>query len=1289
MRIFIFALLLFKSDSLLFRIKNYKNMEFYSNLTYLYNDALMKTRSNSLDGAIACTKNLVGCSSVINWSSVLFNNDNIVLIKRDILPIYLSPPPLPPMLPPVQPSPSPPLFRTMKAQLLSPLSGCNITISRSLNDQVVEPLQLQTTESGIIQIPFGSNRKYVKTSNECYDKLLLEFKNKLYYSKSDIGESCNTYYASIGVPLITTSFASQLNIFTTLGSILIEDYGYNETSSNDVISKYFELENHTNIWTTDYLQDTEQNQKMINHTITMIGLVNNLRQISIDQTFYKYTDMDHSLYKSGGCHISSELISKFNTSQYIYIITSKIIQDINLNKHATIDYGNLLEHIYVNLTGDDSVNGDCNTIRSNSGCYENVNTVYWDHSDYLITNYSKIQCIMYLFLTIDGVSINSTVSIIGKQSHQMQLVFPCPFKNPDVQCNRYTRSGLPTESAYCGIIRIKNFDNDLCSNSDEICTLDLMNYFYLPISPPSSPPPSPLLPPTVVGYTILDSNLTLYNCSYGLSTIPNLAHANILELSETSVSKLVHTQVTSFNISSEFSSEFDIMVVYCFENSNPIIFMGFVNTYVNIITTYGIIDILSRIQQIDEYNIEEIKKTVSNEQSAILLNLHSIPLQTYKRTGQLIYRDTIWNTVTSTLQGASTGEFLFKNNYLEFITKQTLFAQQFDKCKNVLTMFSMMISLQKRFSAYYLSNPNDNVLYNIVFQINGPLSLTNMIDISLREICGNTVPQVSGVNQFTSTLDWAYIPYPPPPPPKPPSDPPMLPPLPTVKNTVCSESCFYYGDVPPGLYVLNGKTYNNTISRNCPYSGDRMKCQNLGSYPDKCLQYFGIREYQKLSILFKPSNEDCIDENTCLFRIPYPDGYTISEYPIFTYTNTPFVEQDCAAFLSLPQYTTSGNGVCEDGGNINIHGGTKNSETNFCRLGGDCLDCGVRYRPNFGTSSPGEYQKFDINTANIEYTLDGCDDSCIFHSDGICDEPTGAAYSKYFNFTKYGTGNVPCDTGTDCSDCTLPPSPPPTPPPSPPPPPPGILAFSGTISTLGYQVQCRIQLKDYYQTCNSKLAESNPMTLAQCQDFATRQGYKLIDASSQRIGLCYVSLPKWVLIDTTNVQYCGVHDSLCVCQPVYQSISDQVGRYSINITTSAYNTNPYLVAEPASVCLSSLTASSLEHRLYTIIDSTRMTHFTTIGFFLMNQFNLSKEEASYIIKEKFEINISFEIWEYDEYIENDNITMIPFMPRTYLVENIVKCVINAVQLETKTLGYDYDIKAFEAFSNYIYYNDNT
>ena len=152
MRIFIFALLLFKCDSLLFRIRKYKNItEFYSYLTYLYNDALMKTHSNSFDGAIACKK-MIGCRLVINWSSVLFNNDNIVLIKRDILPIYLSPPPLPPMLPPVQPSPSPPLFVTMKAQLLSPLSVCNITISHSLNDQVVEPqndssidLQLQTT----------------------------------------------------------------------------------------------------------------------------------------------------------------------------------------------------------------------------------------------------------------------------------------------------------------------------------------------------------------------------------------------------------------------------------------------------------------------------------------------------------------------------------------------------------------------------------------------------------------------------------------------------------------------------------------------------------------------------------------------------------------------------------------------------------------------------------------------------------------------------------------------------------------------------------------------------------------------------------------------------------------------------------------------------------------------------------------------------------------------------------------------------------------------------------------
>ncbi len=78
-------------------------------------------------------------------------------------------------------------------------------------------------------------------------------------------------------------------------------------------------------------------------------------------------------------------------------------------------------------------------------------------------------------------------------------------------------------------------------------------------------------------------------------------------------------------------------------------------------------------------------------------------------------------------------------------------------------------------------------------------------------------------------------------------------------------------------------------------------------------------------------------------------------------------------------------GMCDDGG--------ANSMYSLCDYGSDCSDCGSR------EATP------EQSAQSTRPDVNGCSDSCVFASDGICDD--GGANS---------TWDV-CQYGTDCSDC--------------------------------------------------------------------------------------------------------------------------------------------------------------------------------------------------------------------------------------------------------------------------------
>ena len=105
----------------------------------------------------------------------------------------------------------------------------------------------------------------------------------------------------------------------------------------------------------------------------------------------------------------------------------------------------------------------------------------------------------------------------------------------------------------------------------------------------------------------------------------------------------------------------------------------------------------------------------------------------------------------------------------------------------------------------------------------------------------------------------------------------------------------------------------------------------------------------------------------------------------------------------------SGDGDCDDGG--------EGSEYAMCEESTDCIDCGVRTRPQLDVTSP----------SPPPYAPDAeCSNECVWSGDGDCDD--GGAGSEY----------MACHDGTDCADCGVRASSSP-PPPYSPPLPPGIL----------------------------------------------------------------------------------------------------------------------------------------------------------------------------------------------------------------------------------------------------------
>jgi hypothetical protein len=92
-------------------------------------------------------------------------------------------------------------------------------------------------------------------------------------------------------------------------------------------------------------------------------------------------------------------------------------------------------------------------------------------------------------------------------------------------------------------------------------------------------------------------------------------------------------------------------------------------------------------------------------------------------------------------------------------------------------------------------------------------------------------------------------------------------------------------------------------------------------------------------------------------------------------------------------YTAStSDGSCDDGG--------PGAEYSMCALGTDCTDCGPRsYTCGYASPPPPSPSPPGITSSS------GCSNSCIYPSDGMCDDGgSGSLYSI-------------CNFGTDCTDC--------------------------------------------------------------------------------------------------------------------------------------------------------------------------------------------------------------------------------------------------------------------------------